>query len=530
MHRSPDNPAGAGSAAAWWRDAVFYQVYLRSFADGDGDGVGDLAGLRERLDYANLLGVDALWLSPFYPSPMVDNGYDVADPRGIDPLFGDLAQFDEFMVDAHRSGLKILLDVVPNHSSDQHPWFVEALASEPGSPARRRYHFRDGRGGDGATPPNNWQSVFGGPAWTRVPDGQWYLHLFAPEQPDLNWANEQVWADFQKTLRFWLDRGVDGIRIDVGHGMAKPEGLPDAAAATGTELLADEQSDPRFDDDGVHDIHRMIRRVLDGYPARMAIGEVWVQDPDRLARYVRPDELHQVFNFALLKAPWDAAAFTRAITDSITAMNAAGSAPSWALSNHDTERQVTRYGGGERGVRRARAAALLQLALPGSCYVYAGDELGLADVEIPPDAIQDPIWERSGHERHRDGARVPLPWSGEKPPYGFSPAESTWLPMPENWGSTTIEAQLEDPGSMLSLYREAVELRHTRPEFSGADVQWYGAPEGCLAFRRDGGLVCALNASANPVPVPRGSVILSSVPLEDGKLPTDAAVWLVPEA
>src|SRR4051794_33547973 len=274
----------------WWRSAVFYQVYIRSFADGNGDGVGDLAGLRSRLSYLRELGVEALWITPFYPSPMADHGYDVADPRDVEPVFGDLAEFDAMLAEAHRLGLRVTVDLVPNHSSDRRDWFAEALASPPGSAARARYVFRDGHGDE---PPNNWPSVFGGPAWTRVPDGQWYLHLFAPEQPDLDFTNPEVLADLEATMRFWLDRGDDGFRIDVAHGLAKPDGLPDMVPMDDTGLLADHgPGDLRFDQDGVHEVHRHVRAVLDEYPGAMAVGEVWVSDDERLARYLRADELH----------------------------------------------------------------------------------------------------------------------------------------------------------------------------------------------------------------------------------------------
>jgi alpha-glucosidase len=534
VHRSTDSRAaaptsGGSTSDAWWRSAVFYQIYIRSFLDSDGDGVGDLGGIRERLGYLGLLGVDALWITPFYPSPMADHGYDVADPRGVDPLFGDLASFDALVREAHEHDLRITIDLVPNHTSDQHPWFREALQSPPGSPARERYYFRDGRGPDGSEPPNNWQSTFGGPAWSRLPDGQWYLHLFAPEQPDLNWDNPEVVADFERTMRFWLDRGVDGFRLDVAHGMAKPAGLPDMPDPEHAGGVLDEvqERDPRFDVDGVHQLHRMIRRVLDSYPGRVAVGEIWVSDDERLARYVRPDELHLAFNFRLLEAPWDAAELRTAIDGSLAAMHAVGAPTTWVLSNHDKPRHVSRYGGGEVGVRRARAAALVQLALPGVAFIYNGDELGLPNVDLPDEALQDPVWERSGHtDRGRDGERVPLPWSGEKPPYDFTTGSRTWLPMPDGWADLTVEAELDEPESMLSLYRRVLDLRPKYATPPKDELEWYGAPDGCLAFRRGNGLVCALNASTVNVPLPPGEVLLASGPLSAGMLPPDTAVWL----
>jgi len=528
VRQGEDGSAALDGDPTWWRDAAVYQVYVRSFADSDGDGVGDLDGIRQRLGYLELLGVNALWLTPFYPSPMVDHGYDVADPRDVDPLFGDLHAFDRLVTEAHGRGLRVIVDLVPNHTSDAHEWFTSALRSAPGSPERDRYLFRDGIGD---RPPNNWTSVFGGPAWSRVDDGQWYLHLFAAEQPDLNWDNAEVRADLERTLRFWLDRGVDGFRIDVAHGMAKPPGLPDLTQPIDRRhgLLPDDVDDPRFDAEGVHDIHRMIRKVLDEYPGAMAVGEIWVTRDAAFARYLRPDELHQGFNFRLADAEFDAEAVRAAVEHSIGAVAEVGAPPTWTLSSHDVQRAVTRYGDGTLGTRRARAMALVALALPGSVYVYNGEELGLPNVELPDWALQDPVWVRSGHsERGRDGCRVPLPWEGDAPPYGFSTAERTWLPMPPDWGPLTVEAQLEDPDSVLSLYRRALELRWELG--TGGEPEWYGAPSGCLAFRRAGsGLVCALNASTSPVPTPPGELLLASGPLESrgGVLPPDTAVWLL---
>ena len=506
----------------WWSRAVFYQVYPRSFHDSNGDGVGDLDGVRAHLDHLTTLGVDALWLNPVMVSPMADHGYDVADPRDVDPMFGGIDALDRLIDAAHARGIRITMDLVPNHTSSTHPWFVEALAD----PARRdRYIFRDGRDGG---PPNNWRSVFGGPAWTRVYDadgtpGQWYLHLFDPGQPDLNWDNPEVFADLEKTLRFWLDRGVDGFRIDVAHGMAKPTDLPDMTV-TDTELLRNGDTDPRFDNDGVHDIHRFIRRVLDEYPDRVAVGEVWVHGNEQFAKYLRPDELHLGFNFRLVQADFDAAEIREAIDNALAAAALAGATPTWTLSNHDVEREVTRYGGGPRGLARARAMALVMLALPGVAFVYNGAELGLPNVELPDEVLQDPVWERSGHtERGRDACRVPLPWSDTAPPYGFSDTTDTWLPMPEGWAALTVESQRTDPASTLTLYRRAIGLRRSRAEFDGDTITWLDE----LTFRLPGGLVCALNAGAEPVPLPAGTVLLTSGPLVERMLGPDTAAWLV---
>ncbi|MGX7679141.1 glycoside hydrolase family 13 protein [Jatrophihabitans sp. DSM 45814] len=506
---------------------MFYQIYPRSFADGNGDGMGDLIGVRDRLDYLAMLGIDALWLSPFYTSPMADGGYDVADPTDVDPMFGTLADFDALITGAHERGIKVTVDIVPNHLSDQHVWFQQALAAAPGSPERARFIFMDGSGPGGATPPNNWPSIFGGPAWTRVPDGQWYLHIFAPEQPDLNWANPEVPAEFERILRFWLERGADGFRVDVAHSMAKPAGLPDMDLTEyqgpGTQL----NPDLRFDNDGVHEHLKMFRRVIDSYENRMAVGEAWVPDDERLARYVRGDELHLTFNFRLVEAEWSAAAFQAAIDGSLTAMAEVGAPCTWVLSNHDVVRHATRYGGGELGQSRGRAAALVQLSLPGAAYLYNGDELGLENVDLPDDVLQDPTWERSGHtERGRDGERVPLPWKGKEPPFGFGDSDSSWLPIPKEWAAVTVEAQVNDDQSTLSLYRAALRLRRQLPELQSSSFTWQRAPRGCLAYRRGPNLVVALNAGDSPVDLPPGEVLLSSSPIEGDKLPANTAVWL----
>ncbi|MFC4000264.1 alpha-amylase family glycosyl hydrolase [Prauserella oleivorans] len=505
MRRAParrTEPAGAH----WWQNAVLYEVFVRSFADFDGDGVGDLEGIRDRLGYLELLGVDAVRLTPFYLSPLADDGYDIAGPRAVDPVLGNLDTVRALVAEAHAAGVRVLVDVVANHTSDKHMWFAAALAAAPDSPERHRYHFRDGRGPTGELPPNNWLTDEGEPAWSRVPDGQWYLHLFGPHQPDLNWSDPDVQADFEQTLRFWLDLGVDGVQIAAAHGMAKPRGLPDADAS----------GDPRFDDDGVHDVHQRIRKVLDAYPHAVSLGEIRVPDERRFARYVRPGELHLGINFRLASTPFDADALQSSIERCLATVAAVGAPPAWALASHDLPRLVSRYGGGSRGVNRARAMALVTLGLPGVVSIYHGEELGLPDADtVPPGR----------------GSRVPIPWEGAAAPYGFSSRSRTWLPMPPDWADHTVEAQLEDQTSMLSLYRHALELRRESPLFAGTELEWYGAPPGCFAYRRrPGGLVCALNTSAAPVPVPRGEVLLASAPLVDGRLPADAAAWLDPRS
>lgn len=516
----------------WWGDAVFYQVYPRSFADSDGDGVGDLDGVLSRLDYLALLGIDAIWLNPITVSPMVDHGYDVADPRDVDPLFGGLAALERLIAAAHQRGIKITMDLVPNHTSSAHPWFQAAVAAGPGSRARDRYLFRDGRGSDGQEPPNNWESVFGGPAWTRVvePDGkpgQWYLHLFDAEQPDLNWANPEVFDDFAKTLRFWLERGVDGFRIDVAHGMAKPPDLPDMVAVDRDRMLRNRDDDPRFNHPDVHAIHRDIRTVMNDYPDAVSIGEVWVHDNARWAEYLRSDELHLGFNFRLVQAHFNAADIRDAIENSLAAAAIENATPTWTLSNHDVDREVTRYGGGAVGLDRARAMAMVMLALPGAVFIYNGEELGLPNVELPDEVLQDPTWERSGHtERGRDGCRVPMPWAGDTPPFGFSTSTKTWLPMPADWAPLTVERQLDDADSTLSFFRRALELREKRAEFVGNRIEWLAAPRSAMMFTRPGGLVCVLNAGNRPVRLPDRELLLASAPVANHRLAPNAAAWL----
>jgi alpha-glucosidase len=530
-------PTGADPDGDWWRSAVIYQVYPRSFADSDGDGIGDLPGVRSRLSYLRDLGVDAVWLSPFYPSPQADAGYDVSDYRDVDPRFGTLADAEAMIRDAHALGLRVILDLVPNHTSSEHAWFRAALAAAPGSPERARYLFRDGRGPDGAEPPNNWMSNFGGRAWTRVtePDGtpgQWYLHLFAPEQPDLDWTNDEVRAEFESILRFWLDRGVDGFRIDVAHGLAKDPEMPDLGEGHATSGQAVE-GHPHWDLDEVHHVYRGWRRVSDAYPGdRVFVGEIWVHSLDRLALYLRPDELHTAFNFTFLLAPWDAKALRAAVDDSIRSLSAVGAPATWVLSNHDVVRHVTRYGGDELGTRRARAAVLLMLALPGGAYVYQGEELGLPDVpDLPDESRQDPTFHRTGgQEQGRDGSRVPIPWSGTTASFGFGPGEASWLPQPAGWAELTAERQAQDQGSMLNLYREALRLRRESPALGDGTLSWLPTADDVLAFRRTPGFVCVVNVGDEPADLPeavRGATpVLASGPLgDDGTLPAATAAW-----
>ncbi|MFF8482931.1 glycoside hydrolase family 13 protein [Streptomyces sp. CAI-85] len=550
----------------WWRDAVIYQVYPRSFADSNGDGMGDLEGVRSRLPYLRDLGVDAVWLSPFYASPQADAGYDVADYRAVDPMFGNLLDADALIRDARELGLRIIVDLVPNHSSDQHEWFKRALADGPGSPLRERYHFRPGKGDDGELPPNDWESIFGGPAWTRVtePDGtpgEWYLHLFAPEQPDFNWEHPAVGDEFRSILRFWLDMGVDGFRIDVAHGLVKEHGLPDLGSHEQLKLLGNDVM-PFFDQDGVHDIYRQWRLILDEYSdargpegpsaegrgretgGRIFVAEAWTPTVERTANYVRPDELHQAFNFQYLGTAWDAKELRTVVDRTLEAMRPVNAPATWVLSNHDVTRHATRFanpaglgtqirtaGDRDLGLRRARAATLLMLALPGSAYVYQGEELGLPDVvDLPDEVRQDPAYFRgAGQDGFRDGCRVPIPWTREGSSYGFGDGGS-WLPQPASWAELSVEAQDGVEGSTLELYRAALRLRRSQPDLGAGDaVEWLKAPEGVLAFRR-GEFVCVANTSGESARIPAyGRVLLASGEIAEvdgeAKLPADTTVW-----
>jgi alpha-glucosidase len=516
----------------WWREAAIYQVYVRSFADSDGDGVGDLPGITLRLPYLRDLGVDALWITPFYTSPQHDHGYDVADYCDVDPLFGDLADADELVARAHELGLRVIVDVVPNHTSSEHAWFRAALAADPGSPERARYLFREGRGEHGELPPNNWTSVFGGPAWTRVEGGQWYLHLFDTTQPDLDWRNPEVGDLLEGALRFWLDRGVDGFRIDVAHGLFKDETLrdqvlpePDDEEHSMVERHVGDE--PMWDQPEVHDVYRRWRRVLEEYDGdRMAVAEAWTSTPESMARFVRPDELHQTFNFAWLLAHWSATEFHDVVRGTLDSLAPVGADPTWVLSNHDVVRHVTRYGGGERGLARARAATLAMLALPGSAYLYQGEELGLEEVEVAPEHWQDPAALRMG-KAGRDGCRVPLPWSGHQPPYGFGPAAAQpWIPQPDDWADLTVAAQAQRDDSTLAFYREALRCRRDLAVPAGPDVDLDDVDDELLSFTR-GPLRVLLNCGDAPVALPPGAeVVLASGPVEHGKLPRDTAVWL----
>ena len=566
------HPATPG-AVPWWRTAVIYQVYPRSFADGSGDGIGDLPGVTDRLEHLRALGVDAIWLSPFYRSPQHDAGYDVADYRDVDPLFGTLDDVDAMLSKAHRLGIRVIVDLVPNHTSTEHVWFQAALTAAPGSAERARYLFRDGKGATGDQPPNNWTSVFGGTAWTRItePDGtagQWYLHLFDSTQPDLDWTNPEVRDEFESVLRFWLDRGVDGFRVDVAHGMVKEEGLPDwdgtssmidgvhegTAGSEDGSTGAGSQG-PMWDQEGVHEIYRSWHRVLAEYDGdRALVAEAWVEPLTRLAQYVRPDEMHQAFNFSFLTTLWSAPDLRAVVTASLAANDGVGAPTTWVLSNHDVVRHTTRLGlavpgskpngiGADDpqpdealGLRRARAATLMMLALPGSAYLYQGEELGLPEhTTLDDDERQDPTWWRSGHaERGRDGCRVPLPWASTEPGLGFSPTGRTWLTQPESFARYALDVQRGTPGSTFEVYRSALRLRREFRLGSGSLALVDGLPtcakDSVVAFiNRD--VLVLTNFGPDALRLPADLTLLHAsqdLPLADDDavlVPPDTTVW-----
>ncbi|WP_067783211.1 glycoside hydrolase family 13 protein [Actinomyces vulturis] len=526
---------------AWWRDAVFYQIYPRSFADANGDGMGDLSGIIDKVPYLESLGIDAVWLSPFYPSPGVDAGYDVANYFDIAPEFGTLDQADQLIAALHQAGIKVVIDLVPNHTSSEHEWFRQALEAGPGSPERERYHFR--YSDDGM--PNNWGSLFGGSAWASVheltgkeEDRHWYyLHLFAPEQPDVNWDHPDVHEHFEQFLRFWCVRGIDGFRVDVAHALVKAPGLPDDDVGPDRwqvldpdeEVEKQPDSGPAFNQPGVHEIYRHWRAVLNDYGEdKLLVAEAWVEPASELANYVRSDEMSQAFNFPFLKAGWDAQAMRHVIDETMEANAAVGAPTTWVLSNHDVVRHATRFGypcgtdiergigpddpqpDEELGLRRARAATLFMLALPGSVYLYQGEELGLPEhTTVPPEARQDPSWFRTdGVVRGRDGCRIPLPWSAQGPAYGFNETGQSWLPQPADWGRFAPEQQ-DDSASTLLMYRAALALR-ARLSLGRGELQWVEAPDGVLAFD-NGEHRIILNVTDEEQSIPAtGSVIMTS--------------------
>ncbi|MDQ1694821.1 MAG: alpha-glucosidase [Frankiaceae bacterium] len=512
------------AAGAWWRDAVVYEIYVRSFADSDGDGVGDLAGIRSRLGYVADLGVDAIWLTPFYPSPMHDAGYDVTDYCDVDPRFGTLADFDLLLAEAHALGLRVYVDVVPNHTSVEHPWFQAAIADRS-SPMRDWYIFRP-PAADGS-PPNDWKSVFGGSAWTRAPDGDYYLHLFDSSQPDLNWRNPAVHEQFHAILRFWLAREVDGFRIDVAHALYKDRDLHPGDRNA-------------WDQDEVFGVWREWRKVIDDYDGRAFVGEVFLYDMDRVAQYVGRTRLHQAFNFVVARTPFDATVLRATIRRSLELFLRSGTSPTWVLSNHDLVRHPTRYGGGERGVRRGRAVTALLLALPGSPYLYQGEELGLEQSDVPPDRRQDPTWFRQGGIG-RDGCRTPMTWTVAAPGHGFTTGDP-WLPFDEQARARNVELEEADPGSTLHFYRRALALRRELAPSLRRSVGWPDAHADCVVVTRptrDGRTLTAVLNTARAsrqlqLDAGAGAVVLCSAGrarFDPGTgtltVPAEAAVWVV---
>ena len=526
-----------------------YQIYPRSFADANGDGLGDLVGITSRIDYLKKLGVDAVWLSPFYPSALADGGYDIDDHRAVDPRIGTLAEFDQMIASLHAAGIKLIVDIVPNHTSNRHAWFQAAIAAEPGSRERDRFIFRDGEGEGGEKPPADWPSLFGGPGWTRIGDGQWYLHTHAPEQPDLNWKHPDVRSDFLQTLAFWADRGVDGFRIDVAHQVAKdlPEVLPSYAELQRPDAYPEGQH-PLRDRDDVHQIYAEWRELFNRYdPPRAAVAEAWVP-AHRRVRYASASGLRQAFNFDLLRAPWDAGSYRTIIQDNLDLAGQSGTSSTWVFSNHDVVRHATRYGLGVHnngrdwlvtggtspvedrviGLARARAATLLALALPGSTYLYQGEELGLPEVaEIPAELRQDPTFERThGAQVGRDGCRVPLPWTEDAPSFGFGDAVAH-LPQPAWFADYAVSRQEQDAASTLALYRAAMALR--RRLQSEERIEWVKAGPTGVGFRRPNGWESITNVGDTPIPGP-DQVILTSDPTLHyrGVVPPNTTVWSSP--
>jgi alpha-glucosidase len=538
---------------AWWRNAVVYQIYPKSFADGNGDGVGDLPGAISRLDYLQSLGVDAVWFSPIFPSPQCDGGYDVSDYRNVDPLFGSIADAERFVREAHARDIRVILDVVPNHSSIEHRFFVEAIGTRPGSAAWQRFHCVQGKGAQGELPPNNWQSIFGGIAWTQIrdatgtPTGWWYLHLFDSGQPDLNWNHPDVVKEFDDTLRFWFDRGIDGIRIDVAQGMVKQVGYPDVKDSNDASLL-DPHARPYFDQPEVHDIYRRWRKIADSYdPPRVFVAEAWLDTPEKRARYLRADELHTGFNFDLLTAEWNGEEWKRVISDSIAADALVGAPTTWVTENHDVRRSPTRYGGRvvhrqiataehlALGRLRACAAIYTILALPGTTYLFNGQELGLEEViDLDDSQRQDPHFHRThGEHLGRDGCRVPMPWTRAGVSLGFGPSTGlpAWLSQPPTWAELSVEMQEDDSSSSLARVRKAISVRRAQQAMLRGALEWDDerCRDGVMVFRRvlanHPSVVCIANMGMAATPAVQGTLLCASSEIFGGEVPPDTTAW-----
>lgn len=532
----------------WWRDNLCYEIFPRSFADSNGDGIGDFKGITSRLRYLANLGVNSIWLTPFYPSPQADAGYDVSDYCNVDPIFGTLDDFDALLKEAHAYGIRVIIDIVPNHTSDQHPWFKRALAAAPGSAEREWYHFRDGRGDNGELPPNNWTSLFGGSAWKQVPgEKQWYLHLFSTHQTDLNWDNAAVRDAFDAILKFWLDRGVDGLRIDAANNLVKAAGLPDTTPENST-INDQEYRGPMFDQDGVHDIYRRWRKLVDTYDDRIMVAEAFhVQPISRLVNYVRSDELHQAFNFDYQLSQWGASNYREIIEKYLTNMGSVDAPCSWVTSSHDQVRIASRLGltypgatpmglddtteqpNEQLGLDRARALIMLTMLLPGALYLYQGEELGLPNhTTMAPRFRRDPrFFDSNGTMIGRDGQRIPMPWKAKAPAFGFGPSDKSWLPQPDRYSHYAADVQEKDKLSTLSLYRRLIALR-SQYDLGVGTLQWFDSPRNDVLVARNGSVCLYINFGYAPLPLPAGKVIAQSCPGTDKgtQLPGNSAVWL----
>ncbi len=516
----------------WWHDGVGYEIYVRSFADADGDGIGDLPGLTERLEHLAWLGVSAIWLTPIGPSPLFDHGYDVAGYTEVAPEYGDLEDFDALVTRAHELDVKVLCDLVPNHTSAEHPWFVSARSSR--DDAFREYYVWRDPAPDGG-PPNNWPSHFGGPAWSFDEHTQQYwLHQFASEQPDLNWHHPAVVEEFDRILKFWFERGIDGFRIDVAHSLVTHEDLPDLPEAPSeAEMGVRSQEFERFEhiydrhQPEVLDVYRRWRAIAEPYDA-VLLGEVYELEPELMAPYLdAQDGLHLAFWFPPTHVEWDADELRDAL---ISGMELRAGTLAWVASSHDRSRAVTRFGGGAEGRARALALSTLLFGLPGTPFLYMGEELGLEDAVIPREEAQDPVAVRGGeYERNRDVVRTPMPWSPE-PGLGFTSADRAWIRFGDRSEEDTVAAQRDTPDSILHRYRRLVDLRRSLPDLHAAPLEWLTASGPLIAYRR-GGVIVAANCGDEPdaLDLPDGAWEATFVSAdEDASGPLGKRVPLIP--